>query len=106
MLGAAFFLPIAGGEPPVRVEEAARLAGVDGDRWGSLAWRDLLVERLRWHDLFSITFRQYDFLDLLADDSDAPLPLVEDPALPFALAFRAACEALDPAAAVVVTRPQ
>ncbi len=49
-----------------------------------------------------IRFWQADFLALLPADVD-PLPLSADPTLPLAETFRAACEALAPIAAFIVT---
>ncbi len=71
-----------------------------GCRWAGLSCHAYVVDRPAYQVLV-IRFWQSDFLALLP--AEDPLALAADPTLPLAEAFRAACVALVPVAAFLVT---
>ncbi len=111
-LAAVFFVPRDGPDQPLSALLRAAGAREYGPtlpsgpqrmpcRWAGLPAYGYLVVRPAYQMLL-IRFWQSDFLARLPADGD-PLPLTVDPTLPLAETFRAACEALAPVAAFIVT---
>ena len=70
--------------------------------WAGMICDALIYNELKSHQLLIIYFSQNQFLDGIPDE-DSDLPLEKDGNLHLALAFRDACEALEPEVAYIAT---
>jgi hypothetical protein len=107
-LAAAFFIARPGEPSPSEAELLARAGFVpdDGAEEGSGRWAGMRcwasIESLPDHLVLLLRFRQSELLESVGDVEEE-VPLEADGALELALRFGAACDALEPDAALVVT---